>query len=694
MIKLPTRVERILDPARKGKKKRASEPQISRAKMQVRVVGLAMLVSVFFVVLAFRLWYLQVLTSEEYTNTAQATQTRSTKIPAQRGVVYDRNGEVLANNAPALNATVVPSAISRDKVGELADLLKADKKTVLDRYDAAIDSGNQYSPMLVKENASREDVMYVSERTEEFNGLVINDDYIRNYPNGELAAHVLGYTGAVNEQELGSDTFSGLDNDAVVGKSGVELEYEKALRGQSGKREYNVDAMGRQVAVRQADGQRSDGGDEQIPELGKPARTTDPTPGEDLKLTLDLNLQKTMEKELDGAISRARQTGSAGTGGAAVAIDSRNGEILGLASRPTFDPQMFVGGISGEDKIQKYQYLTSKEANSPFMDRAIYGTYPAASTFKVFTGMAGLDSGAIGPGTTVTDTGACWRPTGSVGGCWQSWRENSPNYSTLGPHGTQNYAQALADSNDKFFYQVADWMWNRTNDQNALPKFYERFDFGQKTGVDLPGESDGRVPTREWQEEAGATPDDKLWTVGRWVNLAIGQGDLLATPMQLLRGYSAIANGGTLVTPHVAKDLQDQGGNVVEDVSPAPAGKVNVDPAYLKETINGLRGAVSKGGTAENAFKGSPLKAVGKSGTGETSGKGYINWFVGWDESQKDPVLVLVMIEGGGAFEQGSELTSAPAVRNILESYYGLAKSSSSAKGSSTASTGTPTAAG
>ena len=653
--------------------------------MQRRVVALATLASIFFVILAFRLWELQVLASDTYQSSAQATQTRSVKVPAQRGVIYDRNGEVLANNQSGFNVTVIPNAISRDKLGELADLLKADKKEVLSRYDSAIASGNQYSPMLVKENAGREDVVYVSERSNEFGGLVVNDDYVRNYSNGQLLAHVLGYTGAVTQEELDSEdsTFKGLDNDAVVGKDGVELSYEETLRGKPGKKEYDVDALGRQVDTSKVDGGRPDKGDEEIPELGKPAHTTDPTPGKNLKLTIDLNLQKSVDKELQAAIGRAKGKGHAATGGAALAIDPANGEILAMAGKPDFEPQMFVGGITDDEKLKQYEYLTSEEANSPFTNRAVQGAYPGASTFKPFTGLAGLADGAISPFTTVTDTGACWRPTGTSWGCWQSWRENSPKYQFLGPHGTQNYAQALMDSNDKFFYQVADWMWNKTNDKDLLPGYYQQFGFGQKTGVDLPGEAAGRVPTQEWQQEAGTTEDDKLWSVGRWVNLSIGQGDLLVTPLQLIRGYAALANGGTLVTPHVGKEIDDQQGNLIKEISPAPAGSLGVDPPYLQETLRGLKMVTGPGGTAEDAFKGTKLDVVGKSGTGEEWGKDPINWFVGWNQSKKDPIVVLVMVEAGGTFDDGSEVTAAPAVRNILETYYGVETSSSSSSSSS-----------
>ncbi len=640
--------------------------------MQMRVVSVAILVAIIFVVLAIRLWYLQVLTGDDFTRSAEATQTREVKIPAQRGVIYDRNGNVLANNVPGLNVTVIPSSISREKVKEMANILGADPKTVLERYDAALapGTGAPYAAMLVKENADRDAVTYISERTEEFPGVTVNDDYVRSYPSGTLAAHVLGYTGAITDSELGQPTFEGLSNDSVVGKSGVELQYEKLLRGVAGKKEYSVDALGRVVATRRADGTRADGQPEVAPELGRPDKITDPVPGKNLTLTLDKNLQQVAEDELDAALERARAEGAAGSGGAVVALDPSNGEILAMASRPTFDPQMFVGGVTGSEELDLYNYLISDEANSPFANRAIYGAYPGASTFKVFTGMAGLAYGVINPYTTYTDTGACWRPTGVVGGCWQSWRENYG--AKYGTHGTQNYYEAIMDSNNKYFFQVADWLWNSTRDKDLLPKFYEKFGFGSKTGIDLPAEESGRVPTQAWQKEAGATPDDRYWGVGRWVNMAIGQGDLLVTPVQLARGFAAIQNGGTLVTPHVGLEVRNQNGDVVKKISPKPAGSVGVDQGVLDATIEGMRRVTGTGGTAEWSFKGASLPFVGKSGTGEMWGKQPINWFAGWVENADRPLVVVAMVEEGGLH---SDITAAPVVRHTLEAYYGVEQS-------------------
>src|SRR5215210_4270193 len=408
---------------------------MTKGNMQVRVVSFAILVAVVFLVLVARLWYLQVLTGNEYTLSAQATQTREVKDPAQRGVIRDRDGEILANNVPGLNVTVTPATISREKVAELARILGADSKTVLNSYDAAFDWGSQYSPMLVKENAARSDVTYVMERTEEFPGVVVNDDYVRNYPAGDTAAHVLGYTGAITQEEL--------------------------------KQVNNVDALGRIVP----DGSRVDSLGRFVDENGEPMavdpskelpdHVVDPVPGEDLTLTIDLDLQRVAESELEAAMERAQGAGYAGSGGAAVVMDPRNGEILALASRPNFDPQLFVGGISGEREVKTYRYLGSDASEHPFINRAITAGQPAASTFKTFTGLGGLASGVIDRYTTYTDDGSCWHPTNvTVSPCYQSWRENSPNAAYLGTHGTQNFPEALTDSNDKFFYQVADWIWN------------------------------------------------------------------------------------------------------------------------------------------------------------------------------------------------------------------------------------------
>ncbi len=653
--------------------------------MQVRVLSLAVLIALVFTVLGARLWYLQVLTGEEYNVMAQNTGTMTVKNPAQRGVIYDRDGEILANNVPGLNVTAIPNEISREKVGELAEVLGADPNSVQERYDAAVDLGAAYSPILVKENADQAAVTYVSERTREFGGVQVNDDWVRSYPEGNLASHVLGYTGAVTQDELTLDAFKGLSNDSIVGKSGVEVYYEEALRGDAGWQKYDVDVLGRIVP----DGARVNSASEFVDENGMPMesnpteelpdRVEEPEPGNNLSLTVDVDLQRVVESELEAALDRTRAEGYEGRGGAVIAMNPENGEVLALASRPDFDPQLFVGGVSGEQELEEYQYLASERSGYPFTNRAITGGQPGASTFKVFTGLGGMAAGVIDAYTTYTDTGDCFKPASvSVSPCYQSWRQNSPNYEYLGDHGTQNFTEAIADSNDKFFYQVADWVWNQTDDKAWLPHYYEEWGFGKLTGIDISGETEGRVPTaareRELAEALG-NPEEAFWSVGDWINLSIGQGDLLVSPVQMARAYSAIYNGGTLVTPHVAKDVRDQSGKLVAEISPEPAGQMNTNQYQLDTVIQGFRGVTAEKGTAEKIFEGSEIPTIGKSGTGELPTGDYVNWFAGWTENQGEPLVVVTMIEGGGAFEAGSEMTAGPAVRHILEAYYGVEQS-------------------
>ncbi|HEV8043541.1 MAG TPA: hypothetical protein VGP38_00020, partial [Rubrobacter sp.] len=307
---------------------------MTKGNMQVRVVSLAVLIAVVFLILGARLWYLQVLTGEDYTLSAQATQTREIKIPAQRGVIYDRDGEILANNEPGLNVTVVPDELPREKVRELAEIVGADADAVLERYDAALYVGDRYSPILVKENTGRNAVTYVSERTEEFPGVSVNEDWVRNYPQGAQASHVLGYTGAITQDELDQEAFEKLPNDSVVGKSGVEYYYEQLLRGEAGWNVYDVDAYGRIVPERamvDSFGQFVDengrpievNASEELPDHVKPSE-----PGNNLTLTIDLDLQRVVEDELEAALARTREAGYAGRGGAVVAMDPRNGEVL------------------------------------------------------------------------------------------------------------------------------------------------------------------------------------------------------------------------------------------------------------------------------------------------------------------------------------------------------------------------------
>ncbi len=701
MLRSPARKPKETPPA----KKRVETPPMTKGNMQIRVVSLAVLIALVFGVLGARLWYLQVLTGEELSLMARATQTLEIKDPAQRGVIYDRDGEILANNTPGLNVTVIPNEIARtgdgseidvaagrEKVRRLAGLLRADAEAVVGRYDAAMEVA-AYSPILVKEGADQDTITYISERTKEFGGVQVNEDWVRQYPKDNLASHVLGYTGAVTEDQLKLDGYKDLrdERDAVVGQSGVEAYYEQALRGDSGWQEYDVDVLGRIVP----DGARLNSANQFVDESGAPIEANpteelpdhveEPMPGNNLTLTLDTDLQRVVEKELDAALERTRESGYEGRGGAVVAMNPENGEVMALASKPDFNPELFVGGISGGRELREYEYLASERSGFPFTNRAVVGGQPGASTFKIFTGLAGMARGVIDAYTIVDDAEImdrenCWRPSSTAASpCYRSWRQNSPNYEYLGDHGAQNFSEAISDSNDIFFYQVADWIWNDTRNKDWLPDYYGRWGFGKPTGIDTTGEDSGRIPTEASTRElanALGTPENAYWSVGDWVNMSIGQGDVLVSPIQMATAYSALYNGGTLVTPHVAKEVKDQDGEMVADISPEPAGRVDANRYEIDTVVEGLRGVTAKKGTAEPIFKGSELPTIGKSGTGELpGGEDFVNWFAGWTEGQDEPLVVVTMIEGGGAFQEGSEMTAGPAVRHVLEAYYGVEQS-------------------
>ncbi|MDN5696979.1 MAG: hypothetical protein L0G70_03260, partial [Rubrobacter sp.] len=315
----------------------------------MRVAVLGVLVAILFVVLVARLWQLQVISGEDYSLSAQQTYTREVQIPAQRGVIYDRDGEVLVNNVAGINVTVEPAKIQRGKLRELAGILEAEESEVLERYDAAMAAGASHSPVLVRENAASEAVTYISERTGEFPGVSVDDDYVRNYPLEDTAAHVLGYTGAVSQEELAASGGE-LANDAIVGKSGVELVYEELLRGEPGQRVYNVDAQGRVV-----NNEQQVASEQEREQIEASSVTEEPEPGRDLHLALDLDLQRSVEEELRRAIESGRQQGYNTTGGATVALDPRTGEVLATASQPGFEPQLFVGGVSGAGELAEYE---------------------------------------------------------------------------------------------------------------------------------------------------------------------------------------------------------------------------------------------------------------------------------------------------------------------------------------------------
>ena len=605
--------------------------------MGMRIGMLLMLAFVLFGVLAFRLWYLQVLSGDQYVASANTNRERNIPVEAPRGVIYDRNGQPLVTNRGGLNIDLLPMEMKSPKndpagfeseLSNLANLLGMSTADLTKLYNQA--AKDPFVDTVAKADVPLAPVVdYLQEHSADFPGVEVQDAFLRSYPNKSLAAQVLGYVGKVSQEDLSQPQFAQLPASDDVGKDGVENTYDRFLRGTDGYKTVEVDAAGRPIQY-----------------LADVA----PTPGDNLLLTLDSDLQKAADSALAEGISQAHlQKFDTADGGAVVALDPRTGQVLAMASYPSYDPSLWAGGMSA----QVFAQLNSKQANDPFFNRAIAGRYPAGSAFKPFVAATGLDSGVISPDTTFP----CPGKFSLLGQVWKDWNP--------APLGDVSLVQALEESVDVYFYNLGYQLYQQTG--SVLQDGLEQFGFGQQTGIDLPGESAGRVPDKVWKQQVGKTSAEKAWTPGDDINLAIGQGDLLVTPLQLALGFSAIANGGQVWVPHLGFELTDASGNVVHQFDDQVAGTVSMSPANLDAIRRGLGLVVSNpNGTAYQIFKGFPIAVAGKTGTAQMPPGDADAWFAGYAPADNPQIVVVALIEHGG---HGSSV-AAPVVRSVMEAYF------------------------
>ena len=610
---------------------------MEESSVGMRIGVLSMLGLALFAVLAFRLWDLQVLSGDQYVASASTNIERKIPVEAPRGVIYDRNGRLLVTNRGGLTVGLLPMAMKSPKtdlagfeseLSSLASLLDMPKADLASLYDEA--AKDPYADTVVKEDVSLTSVIdYLKEHSLDFPGIEVEAADLRSYPGKTLAAQVLGYVGKVSQKDLAQTQYAQLSPNDHVGKDGVESTYDHYLRGQDGYKTVEVDSAGRPIQY-----------------LADVA----PTPGYNLTLTLDADLQKAAENALAQGINQAHVQGFAkADGGAVVALDPRTGQVLAMASYPTYDPSLWAGGMNS----QVYARLNSKQANDPFFDRAIAGLYPAGSTFKPFVAATGLDSGAITP----TSTFFCPGKFSLLGTVWKDWNP--------APLGDVSLAQALEESVDVYFYNLGYKLYEQPG--SVLQNGLEKFGFGQQTGIDLPGEQAGQV---------GKTSAQQTRTPGADINLAIGQGDLLVTPLQLALGFSAIANGGEVWVPHLGLQVTDASGNVVHQFDDQVAGKVGISPANLDAIRKGLRLVVSSpNGTAYQIFKGFPIAVAGKTGTAQMPPGDAEAWFAGYAPANDPQIVVVALVEHGG---HGSSV-AAPIVRSVMEAYFHTTSSANGA---------------
>jgi penicillin-binding protein 2 len=622
----------ILHPARK---KRPTEDD---SFVGIRVGVLLLIALALFGVLAFRLWFLEILSGDEYVVLAKDNRVREVVVGAPRGVIYDRNGQILVQNRGGLSVGLLPMdmydpakdpAEFQTEMSGLADLLGVPETELVTAYNKA--KKDPYVTYTVKEDVPENPVVaYLKEHSPEYPGVEIETAFLRDYPFKSLATHLLGYVGEISQADLDQEEFATLQAGANIGKDGVERTYDSFLRGTDGWKTVEVDAAGRPKQF---------------------LEDVAAKPGNNLVLTIDSELQKAAEDAIVEGIQRAHQAGyTKAAGGAVVVLDPRNGQVLALASYPDYDPSLWVGGMSSA----KFAELTAPAAHNPLFDRAISGLYPAGSTFKPFVAAAALDAGIVTPNTI-------FNCNGKFSVAQQTWR----CWKTEG-HGDLNLIAAIEQSCDVYFYNLGNLLYQQTGP--VLQNGVRRFGFGQPTGIDLPGETTGsRVPDATWKRLNGKNEIDKLWKPGDEINLAIGQGDLLVTPLQMAVGLSAIANGGTVWVPHLGLQITDASGNVIHQFDPEAASELDMSPTVLAAVRRGMELVVSDPtGTAHAAFKGFPVSVAGKTGTAQKKPDDDYALFMGYAPANAPEIAVVAVIEQGG---HGSSV-AAPVVRRVMEAYF------------------------
>jgi penicillin-binding protein 2 len=668
---------------------------------RLRLVVLEVLVLSLLVTLLGRLWYLQVLAGDQYQQAAADNRIREIVTPAVRGQILDSSGRPLVRNRTALVVSVSRTELlkqpddGRAVLRRLARVIKMPYGEIAKRVrlcgpgvSKPCHSGSPYQPIPVTDRADTKMALQIMERREEFPGVTAELQAVREFPEpaGANAAHMLGYLSPVTEEELAAQeerarrkgTETVVKGTDLVGRSGLERMYDGYLRGRSGVQQLSVDHLGRVTGV---------------------VDERDQVPGSYLVTSIDGKVQALAERALRGAIHQARTKGDRNKGGrrykadsgAVVVLDHQTGRIVAMASYPTYDPSIWVGGIS----LRDYQSITNEKNNYPNLSRATQGEFAPASTFKVIS-----TSAAAEHGFSLRGTYPC---TSS----FQVGNREFTNYESQA-HGSITFRQALEVSCDTVFYRIGYQMWLRDGGNSPKRKpadpivtMAKAWGLGSPTGVDLPSESDGRIADRAWKKHYWAATKDEnckrgktgypevanedpdrarfleqlarencadgyKFRAGDAVNFAIGQGDTTVTPLQMAAVYGAVANGGTLWSPRIGKAVIRPDGTLVRELKPKVRAKVPVEKRVLDYIRSALYG-VTVEGTGRGPFAGFPLDThpvASKTGTGEVYGKQTTSWFASFDKRYS----IVMMVSQGGT---GSG-TSGPFVRQIYEGIYGL----------------------
>jgi len=648
--------------------------RIERLDHKLRIVTFRVIVLLVFVGLAAQLWYLQVVQGQQYLLQSDRNRFRLVSIDAPRGIIYDRHGNILVRNKPSFTVTIVPADLPDDEAeqeavfarlsalldipvsrpsqvpsGRMAVAEAAPEFSLRPGIKEMIDQGRgvPFLPVRIATNVEREIAFIMEEEHLNLPGVHVQIEPIRQYVSGDLTSHIMGYVGRIPGESAEEYISRGYDPYSDrVGLTGVELALEDELRGHKGRKHIEVDVAGREIRT-----------------VGEPEPAQ---PGHNLVLTIDLELQRAMEGALYQGMSAAGSKA-----GVAIAMNPQTGEILGMVSLPRYDNNLFAEGISVED----YERLSS-DPHYPLVNHAISGLYPPGSTVKIVPAAAALQEGLVTPEMQFTCEGTLWLPNKYFP---DDPEQAQPFYCWIhkwGKHGPVNLISGIAQSCDIYFYIVGGGLREFEGlGLEHLADYAHLFGFGERTGIELPGENAGLVPSRKWKRLTYS----EIWVTGDTYNIAIGQGFLLVTPLQMLNATVAVANGGILYRPQIVYQVTDAEGRVLRSFAPEVIREIPVSQENLALVKQGLRAAV-EWGTAMNAYL--PWVSVaGKTGTAEyftdenedgypdRDSKGNLPthaWFTAFAPVEDPEIALVVLVEGGG---EGSD-TAVPIASQILQHYF------------------------
>jgi penicillin-binding protein 2 len=596
-----------------------------------RLVAAAIVIVLLVGLVVYRLVDLQVVNFEHFSRLSQGNRVRLEPVPPVRGLLFDRNGRTLADNLPVYQLELIPEQV-RDIEGTLAELVALGlvRAEDLSRIRAQIRSQRRFEPAVLRHRLGHEEAARFAVQRPRFTGVDIQARLARQYPLGEVASHVIGYVGAVSESDLQRLDAANYAGTGQTGKIGAERAWEHLLHGSTGHRQLLVNAQGRMLQ-----------------ELAR----NEAAPGRNVYLTIDLELQAAAEQALQGRR------------GSVVAIDPRNGQVLALVSVPGYDPNLFSMGIS----TVQYRALQD-DIDQPLFNRALRGQYPPGSTIKPMLALAGLHYNVLSPHDTIFCPG--WFSLPNHSHRYRDWKKTG--------HGTVNLEESVAQSCDVYYYRLAMMLGIE-----RMHAFLDHFGLGRPTGIDIPGEQPGLLPSREWKRSAFRQPQDQAWFPGETVITGIGQGYMLATPLQLAHAAAILGNRGQGFRPTLLAAVEDPITGERETFAPQPLPPLNFAPQHVEEAVDSMV-AVMHGprGTARASARDSQWTIAGKTGTAQVIG---IAQGEEYDESQVDErhrphalfisfapaenprIAVGVLVENGAS----GSTAAAPIARIVMDNWLG-----------------------